>query len=216
LDAYWYYSCYFYRKSLKMGKFSRTLKPDFFARDTIEVAKDLLGKVLYRQIGQQVYRGIITETEAYHGETDLACHCSKGKTNRTGVMYDAPGHIYVYLIYGMYYMLNFVTMPKDFPAAVLIRGISNLQVSENGQTFQNLNIKTDGPGKLTKHLHIDKSLNALTLHPDTGLWVVDEQITIPKKQIISGKRIGIDYAKEWADIPWRFQVHPEYKISLKP
>ena len=181
------------------------LKEAFFNRDTRTVAKDLLGKVLYRQHNNTLYRAIITETEAYHGEEDLACHCSKGKTPRTTVMYDAPGHIYIYLIYGMYYMLNFVTMPKDFPAAVLIRSISNLQIIDIEDT-KNLPVKTDGPGKLTKHLKIDKSLNKLALHPDTGLWVADEGFVIPEKKIVTGQRIGVAYAKDWAEKPWRYYI----------
>ncbi len=179
------------------------LEKGFFNRNTLTVAKELLGKILYRQKGSILYRAVITETEAYHGEEDLACHCSKGKTGRTTVMYNEPGHIYIYLIYGMYYMLNFVTMPKDFPAAVLIRGVSNLQRIENGQN-EVLSVKTDGPGKLTKHLQIDKSFNELPLHPDSGLWVADEGIVIPEKQILTGKRIGVSYAKEWAEKPWRY------------
>ena len=178
----------------------------FFNRNTQTVAKELLGKVLYRQYGQTLYRAVITETEAYHGETDLACHCSKGKTPRTNVMYNEPGHIYIYLIYGMYYMLNFVTMPKNFPAAVLIRSISNLQIVENEHKTTSLSVKTNGPGKLTKHLQIDKSLNHMALHPDTGLWVADEGITIQEEQILTGKRIGVAYAKEWAEKPWRYYI----------
>ncbi len=181
------------------------LGKDFFNRDTRVVAKELLGKILYRQKENILYRALITETEAYHGEKDLACHCSKGKTSRTSVMYDEPGHIYIYLIYGMYYMLNFVTMPKDFPAAVLIRSVSNLQLVENGQT-EALPVKTDGPGKLTKHLQIDKSLNKLPLHPDTGLWVADEGFVIPEKKIVTGQRIGVAYAKDWAEKPWRYYI----------
>ncbi len=189
---------------------SKIIEQDFFNRDTRIVAKDLLGKILYRQYGQILYKAIITETEAYHGETDLGCHCSKGKTPRTSVMYDNPGHIYIYLIYGMYYMLNFVTMPKDFPAAVLIRGVSSLQIVENEQKTIKLSVKTNGPGKLTKHLQIDKTLNHLALHPDTGIWVADEGISIPNKQIITGKRIGITYAKEWADMPWRYYIRQNF------
>ena len=181
------------------------LEKDFFNRDTRTVARELLGKVLYRRTGSVLYKAIITETEAYHGEEDLACHCSKGKTARTNVMYGEPGHIYIYLIYGMYYMLNFVTMPKDFPAAVLIRGVSNVQIIENGH-IKNLMAKTEGPGKLTKHLQINKTMNKLPLNPDTGLWVADENIVIPEKQIITGKRIGVGYAKEWAEMPWRYYI----------
>ncbi len=189
------------------------IEDDFFKRNTNVVARELLGKILYRKDGQSLYRAIIIETEAYHGESDLACHCSKGKTQRTSVMYGSPGHIYVYLIYGMYHMLNFVTMPAGFPAAVLIRGITNLQVSENGQAFKNISLKTDGPGKLTKHLNIDKQFNRLKLHPDTGLWVADENIKISEGYILTDKRVGVDYAKEWADKLWRYKLHPDIKLS---
>ena len=183
------------------------LTPDFFNRDTKLVAKELLGKVLYRQKNEVVYKAVISETEAYHGVDDLACHCSKGITPRTEIMYGEPGHIYIYLIYGMYHMLNFVTMPKDFPAAVLVRGVQDLRVSYNhGESFEKVNVKTDGPGKLTHQLQIDKSLNQLPLYTKTGLWVVDENIIIPDSNISTDKRIGIDYAKKWADKPWRYFI----------
>jgi len=163
--------------------------------------------IIYRQTNDVIFKAVISETEAYHGIDDLACHCSKGITPRTEIMYGKPGHIYIYLIYGMYQMLNFVTMPKDFPAAVLIRGIQNLQVSkDNGQSYEKINVKTDGPGKLTRHLQIDKSLNQLSLNTQTGLWVADVNIIIPDSNIGTGKRIGIDYAKEWADKPWRYFI----------
>ena len=120
-------------------------------------------------------------------------------------MFDHPGHIYVYLIYGMYHMLNFVTMPKGFPAAILVRGVKDLQMSlDNGQTFKTLEVSTNGPGKLTKQLHIDKSFNGLAVKPENNLWVADENIYIPKNKIKSGPRIGINYAKEWVHKPWRF------------
>ncbi len=187
------------------------LPPDFFNRDTKKVARDLLGKVLYHQSGNQLFRAVITETEAYHGTTDLACHCSKGVTPRTEVMFGNPGHIYIYLIYGMYQMLNFVTMPQGFPAAVLIRGVKDLQVSQNGKDFKPLNIKTDGPGKLTKQMQIDKKLNKKLIAPESNLWVVDEGILVPDNQVVKTKRIGIDYAKEWKDKPWRFLY--EFKVK---
>jgi len=180
---------------------------DFFNRDTKLVAKELLGKVLYRQKNDVIYKAVISETEAYHGIEDLACHCSKGVTPRTKIMYGEPGHIYIYLIYGMYQMLNFVTMPKDFPAAVLVRGVKDLQVSkDNGQSYETVSVKTDGPGKLTRHLQIDKSLNQLPLQTQSNLWVVDENIVIPDSNIGTGKRIGVDYAKEWADKAWRYFI----------
>jgi len=185
----------------------KILDKKFFERDTPTVAKDLIGKYLYRQTDEGIYRAMISETEAYHGTDDRACHCSKGKTPRTEIMFDEAGKIYVYLIYGMYYMLNFVTMPYGFPAAVLIRAIDDLEIKKTGKTeWEKLNLKTNGPGKLTKHLKIDKRLNQLELTPENRLWVADSQIIIPEKNILTTPRIGIDYAKESKDLPWRFKL----------
>jgi len=189
-----------------MAQHSTILSDDFFKKDTKQVAQDLLGKVLYRQTDDVLYRAIITETEAYHGISDLACHCSKGLTPRTEIMYGPSGYIYIYLIYGMYYMLNFVTMPQDFPAAVLIRGVSNLQASPDGKHFTDITVKTDRPGKLTKQLQIKSNLNKLKIAPKNKLWVSDESINLANYQIISSKRIGVAYAQTWADKLWRFQL----------
>lgn len=103
------------------------LGKEFFLGDAVEVAQNLIGKTVVRRFdnGQEL-RYIITETEAYRGEDDLACHASKGRTPRTDVMYHSGGVVYVYLIYGMYWMLNFVTSEQDFPAAVLIRGLGGI------------------------------------------------------------------------------------------
>jgi DNA-3-methyladenine glycosylase len=180
------------------------LSQDFFGRDTCLVARELLGKVIYHRIDNVLFKAVISETEAYHGVDDLGCHCSKGKTSRTSVMFGTPGYFYVYLIYGMYEMLNIVTMPEDFPAAVLIRGVRNLEKSTNTKHFEKLDVKTDGPGKLTKHLLINRDYNQKPALPETGLWIADEGITIPQHKIQTAKRIGIDYAKQWKDKLWRF------------
>jgi DNA-3-methyladenine glycosylase len=163
------------------------LQQDFFSRDVLEVAPDLLGKILVRRFpdGRELQL-IISETEAYRGEEDLACHASKGRTKRTETMYLIGGHIYVYLIYGMYWMLNFVTSTKDNPQAVLIRGVTGL----------------NGPGKLTKHLAIDKSFNNESLITSERLFVYENPGIILYK---TAPRVGIDYAgKYWAKKPWRF------------
>ncbi len=183
------------------------LEKDFFLRPTPEVAKDLLGKILYRITPRGIYRGIINETEAYHGTEDKACHCSKGRTSRTEIMFREGGNIYIYLIYGMYHMLNLTTCGENFPGAVLIRGVARPEFSEDGHDFKPLDLKTDGPGKLTRAFQIDKNLNTLPVHQKSGLWVADEGI-IPGR-IIATPRIGIDYAQEWRDKPWRFYVPPE-------
>jgi DNA-3-methyladenine glycosylase len=179
------------------------LKPDFFYRDTRLVAKELLGKVLYRKIDGRIFRGIISETEAYHGTDDLACHCSKGKTARTEIMFAGGGKMYIYLIYGMYDMLNFTTMPEGFPAAVLIRGLMHAEYFSEKQ-WQALSRPTDGPGKLTKQFRITRDLNARNIHPDSGLWVADENIR--PSEILQTPRIGVDYAGEWKHRPWRYVI----------
>lgn len=165
------------------------LQKNFFARDVLDVAPDLLGKYLVRSAdngSSQKY--LITEVEAYRGEEDLACHASKGRTPRTEIMYHEGGHIYVYLIYGMYWMLNIVTAKKDVPQAVLIRGIEGF----------------DGPGKLTKNLQIDKSFYGEDIISSQRLWVESAE-KLPEIKIKTTTRIGIDYAgEEYKNKPWRF------------
>lgn len=161
------------------------LSPDFFTKDVLEVAPALIGKYLH--IGNEKF--LITETEAYRGEEDLACHASKGRTRRTEVMYREGGCIYVYLIYGMYWMLNVVTEKKDIPQAVLIRGIEGFS----------------GPGKLTRALGIDKRFNGKRLSVKTGLWIEDSG---KKFKYEKAKRIGIEYAGEvWKNKLWRYVIN---------
>lgn len=169
------------------------LPAHFFTRDVLEVAPGLLGKILVRKFDDgHTERFIISEVEAYRGEEDLACHASKGRTPRTEVMYFDGGHIYVYLIYGMYYMLNFVTAGPDNPQAVLIRGIN--------QVF--------GPGKVTKKLQIDKSFNKQHLLTDERIWVEDNNLEIT---YTTHPRVGIDYAGEyWKNVPWRYRLKQEF------
>ncbi len=179
------------------------LTPDFFARDTLTVARELPGHFLYRRTEGGIFRGIIAEVEAYHGLDDAGCHCAKGLTPRTRVMFGPPGHIYVYLIYGMYEMLNFVTMPDGFPAAVLIRGLLQPEFSKDGRHFEPLSKPADGPGKLTRLFRIDRQLNSLPLDRQTGLWVA--RGLLPAK-LKTTPRIGIDYAGPWKHKPWRFVI----------
>jgi len=166
---------------------SQKLTQDFFQRDVLEVAPDLLGKIIVRQFSSgDIKRFIITEVEAYRGEEDLACHASKGRTQRTEVMYYAGGIIYVYLIYGMYYMLNFVTSCKDNPQAVLIRGVDEVK----------------GPGRVGKLLEIDASFNKQCLFESAQLWVENGEGIA---DYTTDFRVGIDYAGEyWKSRPWRF------------
>ncbi|MGD9978096.1 MAG: DNA-3-methyladenine glycosylase [Bacteroidales bacterium] len=169
-----------------------SLHADFYQRDVLLVAPELLGKQIVRTFpdGTQL-RHIITEVEAYKGYDDLACHASSGRTKRNNVMFMQGGLIYVYLIYGMYWMLNVVTSVENEPEAVLIRGISGCS----------------GPGRLTKRLRVDKSFYAEDLTKSQRIWIDDVGFS---PRVTSTPRIGIDYAGSyWANIPWRF-IADEY------
>lgn len=169
----------------------RRLPYSFFNRKTLTVARDLIGKTLVRNIDGTIIRQTITETEAYVGEQDLACHSSRGKTERNKIMYEGPGTIYVYFTYGMHWMLNLVTEEKGCPTAVLIRGTDEVT----------------GPARLTKALEIDKSLNGKKLGRKSGLWIEDTPSVSPR-DIRRTPRIGVAYAGEWATKPYRFVLKP--------
>jgi DNA-3-methyladenine glycosylase len=170
----------------------------FYTGPTLSVARALLGKTLVREHAGQVWSGLIRETEAYCGPQDLACHASKGRTKRTEVMYGHAGHWYVYLIYGMYHCLNVVTETKDYPAAVLIRAVGPV-------TGLGAGIKTDGPGKLCRALHIDRSLNGEpAFDRRSRLWIAESGVEPGPGTIRHTPRIGVDYAQEYKDKPWRF------------
>ncbi len=179
----------------------KIIEKDFYTQDAVSLAKSLLGKLLVRKYnnGEKRYF-IITETEAYLGVEDKACHCSKGKTERTKVMYEEGGTIYIYLIYGMYWMLNIVSGKKDKPEAVLIRGIA--EISEYGKLIKHY----DGPGKAGKVLEISKDLfNGQKIYnKTTGLFISVPQYKISFK-MEQLPRVGINYAGEpWISKPWRF------------
>ncbi|MHC1703110.1 MAG: DNA-3-methyladenine glycosylase [Tenuifilaceae bacterium] len=160
---------------------------DFYNRDVLEVAPELVGKTLVRFFNDNtIQRFIITEVEAYRGAEDIACHASKGRTPRTEVMFQHGGLVYVYLIYGMYWMLNIVTGEPENPQAVLIRGLNECY----------------GPGRLTKKLSIGKDFYGEDLVKSSRLWVEDNNQNVILK---TAPRIGVDYAGvEWASKPWRF------------
>lgn len=166
----------------------KKLKRDFYDRPTIDVAKDLIGQVM----NFSSYQGIITETEAYVGSGDPACHAARGKTKRNEVMFHKAGTSYVYLIYGMYHCLNFVTEHEGFPAAVLIRGAYIPGVDYK---------KTNGPGKLCRFLNITREHNALDIVNNKDFYVSEGGY---KLNFDITERIGISQGKE---LPWRFVVN---------
>jgi DNA-3-methyladenine glycosylase len=192
----------------------KRIQRDFFARDTITVAQELLGKYLIRTENHHNLIGKIIEVEAYLGSDDKACHSYNfRKTPRTEVMYKKPGTLYVYLIYGMHHCLNVITEPKGIPCAVLIRklypikGIELMKERRNvkiGKNFKNL---VDGPGKLCMAMDITrKKFNSIdSCSEDSELFFALGE-PIKSKEILNGKRIGIEYAEEDKDQLLRFWV----------
>ena len=186
----------------------------FYCSPTLEVARNLLGKVLVRRLRGRNLAGKIVETEAYVGPHDLACHASKGKTPRTSIMFNEGGFAYVYMIYGFYFCLNAVTDVEDYPAAVLIRAIEPLdhipvmkRLRKNPDHHTNIG---SGPGKLCMAMSIDKKLNGVDLTGDT-LWIEDRRLGVGR--IIAAPRVGVDYAGEYKDKPWRFYVDGNPHVS---
>lgn len=165
---------------------------DFFRQPAIELAPALLGTILVRRHRGKCYRARITETEAYVGAHDLACHASKGRTRHTETMFAAGGCAYVYLIYGMHHMLNIVCSVADDPQAVLIRGAVPLD---------DWKVDLNGPGKLAKHFQLTRKQDGVDL---TGRELYLEAALSYQPRIVLTKRIGIDYAKEWKDELLRF------------
>lgn len=164
------------------------LKPAFFSRPALRVAQDLLGKFIVRRWRGREIAFMITEVEAYDGPDDKASHASRGKTQRNQVMFGPAGFWYVYFVYGNHWMLNIVTGPKNYPAAILIRGTD----------------KVVGPGRLTKFLHVDRKLNGQPASRVSGLWIEDRGVRISKNKIQRTPRVGVAYAGEWAKKPYRF------------
>lgn len=162
---------------------------DFFIRDVLEVAPELLGKLLVRQFDDgRIERYRITEVEAYRGIEDRACHASKGRTPRTDVMFAQGGTVYVYLIYGQYWLLNLVTGFEGDASAVLIRGVKGFP----------------GPGRVGRELQLDRSFYGESLTHSPRIWVEDAE---PVSEIKTSKRIGVEYSgEEWAGKLWRFYL----------
>lgn len=194
------------------------LPRDFYARHTVEVARDLLGKRLVRKQGGLRLSGIILETEAYRGEEDLGCHARAGLTRRTQVMYGPPGHAYVYFTYGMHWMLNFVTEQAGFPAAVLIRAIlpmEGLEVIQQRRARQGRAHWTDGPAKLCQALGIDGRQNGIDLCSNQAEIFVENGVALQEESIEVGPRVGLFNVPEpWKSIPWRFRVSAGAVSSL--
>jgi len=202
----------------------KKLDREFYNRDTILVARELLGKILVHEINGQKLSAKIVEAEAYMGITDKAAHSYGGRrTSRVEVMYGKPGFSYVFIIYGMYYCFNTVTREEGTPQAVLIRaaepveGVALMAENRFKKSYDQLTksqIKnlTNGPGKLCGALLIDKKQNGEDL---CGNKLYIEEGANEKFNIISAKRVGIDYAEEAKDYPWRFYIEDNKYVSVK-
>lgn len=201
------------------------LSREFYSGDTVETAQKLLGKTLVRVLDGELLASRITETEAYVGRCDKACHAyNYRRTERTAPLFGPPGHAYIYFIYGMYHCLNFVTEPEGEPAAVLIRAVEpvagietirRLRFGDKPLTAYRRKNFMNGPGKVCKGLALTKAENRLDLTGDT-LFVCDSpaDIGLPrpilsKERMRTGPRVGIDYAEEARDFPWRFRLEKE-------
>jgi DNA-3-methyladenine glycosylase len=182
------------------------LSRQFYNRPTLTVARELIGARLVRISEGIKLVGLITETEAYIGETDLACHAKAGRTPRTAVMFGPPGHAYVYFTYGNHWMLNAVTEQEGFPAAVLIRAIQPTEGAEVMAARRN-GRDTFGPGKLTQALGITKSENGIDITvANDSLWI-EAGVLVPDENVTIGPRVGLNTVPEpWFSMPWRYLV----------
>lgn len=170
------------------------LPSEFFTQPTLDLSRSLLGKAMVVNRDKTLKIGIISETEAYLGQNDLACHAAKGRTSRTEVMFGPPGRLYVYQIYGLHLLLNIISEPQNYPAGILIRSLI---------PFYNLNPPLSGPAKLTRALGITKADYGLDLTTSPKIFLAD--LGYYPQSITTAPRIGINYAPEpWRSLPWRF------------
>jgi DNA-3-methyladenine glycosylase len=190
------------------------LPRSFFARPTLLVARELLGQRLVHLSAGQRLAGLITETEAYIGQIDQACHARFGRTPRSEVMFGAPGHAYVYFTYGMHWMLNVVTEPAGFPAAVLIRallpveGEPVMRSRRAAAASAPLHRLTDGPAKLAQALGVDRALNGHDLCVRGARLFIERAAAVPAGRVTVGPRVGLNNTPEpWKSRAWNFKTH---------
>jgi DNA-3-methyladenine glycosylase len=187
----------------------------FYARDTLTVARELLGQRLVRLLDGQRVAGRIVEVEAYIGEEDRACHAAPGRTVRNAVMYGPPGRAYVYFIYGMHHCFNVVTEREGFPAAVLVRalepveGIEVMRRNRDGRAGVEL---ANGPAKLCYALRIDRALNGADLVSGDELWIERDE-PIGDERVATGPRVGVRGDERAVTVEWRFHVTDSLHVS---
>ena len=201
------------------------ISKEFYNRSALDVAQDLLGKVLVREVDGKILKGKIVETEAYIGLIDKACHAYNGRrTKRTEILYEEAGVSYIYFIYGLYHCFNVVTNKKDVAEAVLIRAIepineldyiSNIRYNKKYDELTRAQSKnlTNGPSKLCLAYLLNKDLNAIKLYEKGAVYITDDNNE--DFEIVESKRIGIDYAEEAKDFLWRFYIKDNIYVSKK-
>ena len=187
------------------------LRREFFERDTLDVARDLLGQVLVHEVDGRRVAARVVEVEAYQGVDDLASHGSRGRTARNEVMFGPVGVSYVYLIYGMYWLLNVVAKPPgaDYPAAILLRAaepLEGLDVMAARRDGRPLEQWTSGPGRLTMALGVGKAHHGLDMTAPGSPLRFEAGEPVPDERVASGPRVGINVPEPWQSKPWRFWV----------
>jgi DNA-3-methyladenine glycosylase len=193
------------------------LPRSFYARDTVQVARELLGQLLVRQLDGRRIAGRIVETEAYVGEDDAACHAAAGRTARNAVMFGPAGYAYVYFVYGMHYCFNTVTEEAGHGAAVLVRalepleGLDAMRRHRRGRDGVEL---TNGPAKLCYALAIDRALNGVDLVRGEELWL-ERDLYISDAEVATGSRIGVRGDERALTVPWRFWVQDNLYVSRR-
>jgi DNA-3-methyladenine glycosylase len=192
----------------------------FFARPTVDVARDLLGTLVVRELDGHLLVGRIVEVEAYDGPEDRASHARAGLTRRTAPMYGPVGHAYVYLVYGMHYCLNVVARPPDRPAgAVLIRALEPVAGTDAMRGNRSTTTDPDGrlcsgPARLTQALAIDRRLDGHDLTAAVALWLAAGEPLASSEAVAAGPRVGVGYAgPDWAARPWRFWLAGNRSVS---
>lgn len=199
----------------------KRLNKDFYAKDAVTLAQDLIGKIVVRTTNQGEIQTKIVETEAYVGPEDKACHAyNNRRTARTEVMYKPPGYAYIYLIYGMHYCFNIVAAERGKPEAVLIRAVEPVKGLDAIKKERQIGNRpktelTNGPGKLTQALSISKELNGVSLVTSDKLFLVNHSNNLIKNKIKSAPRVNISYAEEYVEKPWRFYLQTSDYISVK-
>jgi DNA-3-methyladenine glycosylase len=184
------------------------LPRSFYGRGAEDLARDLVGRVLVRSLPDgRVLRGRLVEVEAYVGMNDKACHAHRGKTARNATMFGPPGHAYVYLVYGMYNMLNLVCAEEGDPQAVLVRALEPVEPRLPGTPWR-------GPGVLCRELAVERSHDGLDLCAGRGIWL-EPGTPAGLSEIVATPRIGVDYAEEWKDAPLRFCLRGSAHVSGK-